>query len=171
MTTFFRIVPLIIILFAGHAFTQSTQLLFSLGRSKNINRVFYEAQIAQDGLLNPKEPIHIYWILWAKDSTGRIREELSLLEKNMAYGCKIEKYEGRNHCSMIIVSYPDRVIDVSLHEGKVTAQIVIDKNVSYLDSVFICYRETRMFPKVNYIELFGRAVETGVPQHEKIKPK
>jgi hypothetical protein len=171
MTTFFRIVPVIIILFAAETFTQSTQLLFSLGRSKNINRVFYEAQIAEDSLLNPKEPIHVYWILWAKDSTGRIREELSLLEKNMAYGCKIEKYDGRKYCLMTIVSYPDRVISVSLLEGKATAEIVIDKNVSYLDSIFIQYRETRMFPKVNYIELFGRAVKTGAPQYEKIKPK
>jgi hypothetical protein len=156
---------------ASEACAQTTQLLFTLGRSKNSNKVCYEAQINRDRLFDAEEPVHAFWIDWAKDSTGKTHEELSLLEKNMVYGCKVNKKVDGKLISMTIVSYPDRIINISIQNGKAMAQTVIDGSVSYLDSIFILYRETRMFPKVTSIELFGRAVKGGVLQYEKIKPK
>jgi hypothetical protein len=156
---------------AGEAFAQTTQTLFTLGRNKNDNKVYYEARITNDGLLDAEEPVHAYWIDWAKDSTGKTVEELSLLERNMVYGCKVNRRENGRHVEITIVSYPDKVITVSLQNGKATAQAIIDGRVCYLDSIFIRYRETRMFPKVTAIELFGRSVKGNAPSYESIKPK
>jgi hypothetical protein len=153
----------------GEASAQITQKLFILGRSKNCNKICYEARIT-DGILDAEEPVHAYWIDWAKDSTGSTREELSLLEKNMVYGCKVNRNNNGKSVEMTIVSYPERTITVSLQNGKATAQTVIDSRISYLDSIFIRYRETRMFPKVTAIELFGRAVKGNAVHYETIKP-
>jgi hypothetical protein len=163
-------VVMLIAVMAQTASSQSANLLFTLERNKNVNKVYYEAKITKDGVLDLREPIHVYWIVWAKDSTGKTREELSLVEKNMVYGCKVSKKANSNNFTMTIVSYPDRVITVLILDGKAVAQTMINGSPAYLDKIYINYRETRMFPKVNYIELFGSSVKTGEPQYEKIKP-
>jgi hypothetical protein len=156
---------------AGEAHAQTTQKLFTLGRNKNSNKVCYEARITKYGLLDAEEPVRAYWIDFVNDSTGNTVEELSLLEKNMVYGCKVNRKNDGKSVEMSIVSYPERTITVSLQDGNATAQTLIDNRTSYLDSIFIRYRETRMFPKVTAIELFGRAVKGNSASFESIKPK
>ena len=156
---------------AREADAQSAHLLFILERSKNVNQVCYEARITPNGLLDPVDPVHVYWINWVKDPTGKTREELSLIEKNIVYGCKFENDVEGEYISLTIVSYPDRAFTISMKNEKAVAKTVIDGTDSYLDKIYIDYRETRMFPKVNYIELFGRAVKTGEPRYEKIALK
>ena len=155
---------------ANEAYSQATQKLFTLGRSKNSNTVCYEARITKDGLLDAEEPVHVYWINWVKDSTGQTCEELTLLEKNVVFGCKVNKKNNGKHIEMTIVSYPDRTINVLMQNGMATAQTIINGRVSYIDSIYIRYRETRMFPKVTAIELFGRAVKDNERHYENIKP-
>ncbi|HAJ80124.1 MAG TPA: hypothetical protein DCO75_10165 [Fibrobacteres bacterium] len=55
--------------------------------------------------------------------------------------------------------------------NKAVAEIIINGRNSYIDKVYINSRETRMFPKVNYIEIFGRDVKTNEAMYEKITPK
>jgi hypothetical protein len=165
---FITIISLGALLLTGEAYAQGGNLLFILERSKNVNQVCYEARITTDGLLDPIEPIHVYWINWVKDPTGKTREELTLLEKNIVYGCKVNKTVDGKYCSIAIVSYPERAFKVSLQNGKAVAETIINGQASYLDKIFIRYRETKMFPKVQYIELFGRAVSSDEPQYEKI---
>jgi hypothetical protein len=162
------LVVLSIMAITGTVFSQSTQLLFSLERNKNSNKVYYEANVDKVGALDMRDPIRIYWILWKKDSTGKTREDLTLMEKNMVYGCKIDKKSTPDHLGMTIVSYSDRKINVVIQNGKAVAEIMINDSLAYLDKIYIHSRETRMFPKVNYIELFGRAATTGDSLREKI---
>jgi hypothetical protein len=170
-----RFLALIFVFFIGsitnEAYPQTTQKLFSLGRNKNSNKVCYEARIAKDGLLDREEPVRAYWINFVKDSSGNTVEELSLLEKNMVYGCKVNGKGDGKSVEMTIVSYPDRTITVSLQNGNATAQTIINGHPSFIDSIFIRYRETRMFPKVTAIELFGRALKGNASLFESIKPK
>lgn len=61
----------------------------------NINTVVYSAKLV-DGKLDEAEPIHVYWINFAKDirykdiffflSSGKDQEELNFVEKKSAYG-------------------------------------------------------------------------------------
>ncbi len=155
----------------GQARAQSVEPLFILERSKNANQVHYEARITREGLLDPVEPVHVFWINRVKDPSGNTREELTVIERNMVYGCKVNKKIDGKYVSLTIVSYPEKPIKVSLQNGKATAEIDINGQVSYLDKIYISYRETRMFPKVNYIELFGRSVKNGDVQYEKIRIK
>jgi hypothetical protein len=161
----------IVLLWVGISYSQSTQPLFFLQRNANANKVYYEARIDTNGALDKREPVHVYWILWAKDSTGKTHEELNLLEKNMAYGLKLKRDNKTGILSISLVAFPQRVISVVLENGMAKARTVIDGRVSYLERVYINSRETKMFPKVNYIELFGADVKNGEGRYEKIFPK
>jgi hypothetical protein len=156
------------VMIGSEARAQSAQALFILERSKNLNQVVYEARIKKEGVIDPSDPIHVYWINRVKDPTGKMREELSLIEKNMVYGCKVIKKANGDHINFAIVSYPERTIEVFLQNGKAWAEIVINGQLSRLEKIYISYRETRMFPKVNYIEIFGRSEKNGDVQYEKI---
>ena len=45
----------------------TNQSLFVIERSKNANVVQYDARLTADGVLDPKEPVKVYWILLAED--------------------------------------------------------------------------------------------------------
>ena len=47
----------------------TTQPLFVIERSKNANKVYYEARLTGDGVLDVHRPVHAYWVNWEKDST------------------------------------------------------------------------------------------------------
>ena len=68
------------------ASAQDTQQLFVIERSANMNVVHYVAQLTKDGALDPKAPVIAYWIMLAN---GGHREDLNLVEKQLAYGFTI----------------------------------------------------------------------------------
>jgi hypothetical protein len=160
-----------ILLFAGFSTARTTQQLFYIERNKNSNKVYYEAIIDSNGMMEKHVPIHIYWILWAQDSTGNKREELSLIEKNMGYGLKMSPNKNRKFFTASLSAFPDRSIVFRMVNNKAVAEIIINGRNSYIDKVYINSRETKMFPKVNYIEIFGRDVKTNEAMYEKITPK
>jgi len=162
---------LIALAWAGISFSQTVQPLFYLQRNVNANNVYYDARITAGGVIDAHDPVHVYWILWAKDTTGKTTEELSLLEKNMAYGLKIRRNRKANSFIVTLSAFPQRAITIFMENGKARAQTVIDGRVSYLEKIYSSSRETKMFPKVNYIELFGIEVKNGEPRYEKILPK
>ena len=166
-----KILPLILIaMLAWNGFSQSSHLLFSIERSVNKNKVYYEAKLNKDGTMDVKTPVHAYWIVWEKDSTGKTYEELDAIEKRLAYGFKLEPVVTTQRYIMKLVSCSKRPITVYLRQGKTVAEITINGKAAILDKIFISARETRFMPKVNYLELFGKDVVTGAPCYEKVLP-
>jgi hypothetical protein len=161
---------ILITVFAWNAFPQRSNFLFKIERSTNKNVVYYEAKQNKDGLLDAKTPVHAYWILWQKDSTGKTCEELNVIEKRMAFGFNIVPVAGTQRQIMRLVSCPNRPIDVSVRQGKAVAEMSINNKTAILDKIFISSRETRFLPKVNYMELFGKDVATGELRYEKVFP-
>ena len=49
----------------------STNQLFYVQRSSNINLIMYDAKIGIDKKLDPKNPVHIYWILYTQGGENR----------------------------------------------------------------------------------------------------
>jgi hypothetical protein len=156
---------------AALSLSQTTQPLFFIERSTNKNKVYYEARITREGAFDKQNPVHGYWILWAKDSSGQTREELNLVEKNMAYGLKIQRRADKTAFTMTLAAFPQRGITVFIDSGKAVAQAVINGGLSRLEKIYISSRETKMLPKVNYVELFGVDPKTGERRYEKIVPK
>jgi hypothetical protein len=147
---------------------QETRQLFTLEHNTNSNSVYYEARIAADSLLDSRQPIHAFWVMWAKDPTGKTREELTLLEKEKAFGFKVKRSPVRKFVWFSIVPLPHRLIKVSLQNGNPIAETIINGRFSILDKITINSAEKYLIPYVKHIELFGRDVKSGEGTYEKI---
>jgi Domain of unknown function (DUF4833) len=158
------------LLMESAAAAQFAQPLFSIEHSSNKNKLYYEARTTKDGAIDAHKPIHAYWIMWEKDSEGTIREELTLIEKRMAYGFKIIQEPNKKYLKMNLVSFPERAIKVYQNNGNAVAEVSINGQPAYLEKIFINTRETLTLPKVNYIELFGTDKKTGEQRDEKVVP-
>jgi len=166
----FRILLLeaILVSTAVRSEAQSTQPLFTIERSKNANTVHYDVVLAADGLLDAKEPIHVYWVMAVED--GR-KAELSWLEKKKAYGVEVSPDASRKSVWMTLIPLPNRSIRVYLEDGKAQTKALIGGKAGHLKRVYIQSKEGGMLPKVQYFELFGTDVATGQELYEKIIPK
>jgi hypothetical protein len=152
------------------AAAQYTQPLFMIEHNTNKNTLYYEACLTKDSAIDPHRPIHAYWIMWEKDSKGSIHEELTLIEKRMAFGFKVIQDPGKKYFKLNLVSFPERTIKVYQKNGKAVAEAPINGQPAYLEKIFINSRETLTLPKVNYMELFGKDKKTLEPRDEKVEP-
>lgn len=77
--------------------------LFYIQRSKNTNAIVYDLNRLPDGTPNPTNPINVYWIRYAVDST---MEELSYVQQKYAYGIVARPYNGQKNAYVLhFVSY------------------------------------------------------------------
>lgn len=153
---------------AAAAAYNGTRPLFVIERSKNANVVRYEASLAADGNLNPAEPVTAYWVLLAED--GR-RKKLNWLEKKKAYGIRIKPAAERNSYTLTLASASWLPLLVKKVGDVVRAEVAIGGRQAALEKMFIQVREKLLGPKVEFIELFGKDLETGEARREKILPK
>jgi hypothetical protein len=100
-----RCIAAVLLTCTGIALAQTTQPLFMIERTKNANKLYYEAVINKNGAISAKEPVKAYWILWARDSTGKTTEPLSFLEKKVAYGFNIEPDPSGTHFNMCLKQF------------------------------------------------------------------
>jgi len=156
------------LLAAPAAGQEKTSPLFIIERSKNANVVHYDARLTGDGKLDPKEPVIAYWVLLAED--GR-REELSWIEKKKAYGFEIKPDPAGKGYKMTLVADPQRPITVKKEGNAVRAEGIIDGRPVVLEKMFIKASDGLTGPKVEYIELYGKDLETGKKRYQKIVPK
>ena len=145
-----------------------TSPLFIIERSKNANVVHYDARLTADGELDPEEPVIAYWILLAKD--GR-REKLSWIEKKKAYGFTIKPDPSVNGYKMTLVAAPEKQITVKKEKDTVHAEAVIEGRSAILEKMYINASDGLTGPKVQYIEVHGKDLQTGEKLREKMVPK
>jgi len=145
-----------------------TSPLFIIERSKNANVVHYDARLTADGELDPKEPVIAYWVLIAKD--GR-REKLNWIEKKKAYGFTIKPDPSVNSYKMTLVAAPEKQITVKKEKETVRAEAVINGRPASLEKMYINASDGLTGPKVQYIEVHGKDLQTGEKLREKMVPK
>ena len=145
-----------------------TSPLFIIERNKNANVVHYDARLTADGKLDPKEPVIAYWVMLAED--GR-REKLTWIEKKKAYGFTIKPDPSVNGYKMTLVAAPGRQITVKKEKDAVRAEAVIDGRPAVLEKMYINASDGLTGPKVHYIEVYGKDLQTGEQRREKMVPK
>ncbi len=150
------------------AYAKNTRPLFVIERSTNKNVVQYDAQLTREGSLDPKEPVIAYWVMLAN---GGHREELTPLEKHLAYGFTIVPDPSGRGYELILAGDKERGIRVSQESGKVTAETMIAGRPALLEKLYIDFTDGFGLPKPNYIELFGRDPKSADNRYEKIVPK
>ena len=145
-----------------------TSPLFIIERSKNANVVHYDAQLTADGKLDPQEPVTAYWVMLAED--GR-REKLSWIEKKKAYGFTIKPDRSVKGYKMSLVAAPERQITVKKDKDAVRAEVVIAGRPAALEKMHINASDGLTGPKVHYIEVYGKDLQTGEKCREKLVPE
>jgi hypothetical protein len=144
-----------------------TRHLFKIERSKNANIVQYDVQLTPDGKLYQKEPVITYWIRLAED--GRKRE-LTFFQRKWYYGFKTKYDAVSNSAIMEMAAGSWREIKIYEVEGVYRGEIRIDGQPAFLEKIFVTSIKNGLFRKLNFIELFGKDIKTGVDCYEKLMP-
>jgi hypothetical protein len=158
------------LLIPGKSFSAEpeTRHLFTIQRSKNANVVQYDVQLTPEGKLNRKEPIIAYWIMLAED--GR-EQKLLWVEKKMAYGFEAMFEAGGKFAIMDMVAPIGRKVKVYEKDGMYRAETRIDGGPAFVEKIYIKSIEDGILPRVEYVELCGKDIETGDSRYEKLIPK
>ena len=146
----------------------NTKQLFYLQRTENMNTLIYELNEA-NGVLDTENPIHIFWILYAKEKQ---HEELSEMEKKFAYGIKIKLAVNESY-QFTLVAYSK--INLQLKKGadeKYHVYVTPTKQQLILNKVYIQVKEGgfKIEPDVEYIEFTGTDAVNGKETTERVIP-
>jgi len=148
------------------AFAATSRELFTLSRSTNANVVKYVVRLGKEGLLDVANPVEAYWLMLAEN--GR-REELTWGERQLAYGFSVSNVTPRG-CSLRLTACPDRELNVRAADNQFRAELKIQRQPAYLQSIFVRTEEHSLLPSVRYVEISGLAVN-GQRVAERIVPR
>jgi hypothetical protein len=141
--------------------------LFFIERNKNKNLVQYDIRFTENPDLRDSRPVYAYWIL----ENGRY-QELNSVERKYAYGVVRQEKLAKDKFKVILAAFKDWEIIVERINDSFKAVVSINGRESILQKIYIKSEETRAgFPRVLYIELFGRTKKAGLPIKERIAPK
>ncbi|WP_372519799.1 DUF4833 domain-containing protein [Candidatus Ruminimicrobiellum ovillum] len=155
--------------FGINIYADKTVNLFTIERSKNANVVKYDAVLKDDGSINEKRPVDVYWLLYAYKNGER--EELSAFDKK-AYGFKVKHNAEKEQFDFTLKSVKDKPMILVLDNNVPKAVIKINNVDCFLEKVYIDSTDGAFgIPKVNYYELFGKEVNTDNIQQQKILVK
>jgi len=147
--------------------TPDRQHLFKIERSKNANIVQYDAQVGPDGKLLKKEPVVAYWIRLAEQ--GQV-QKLSWIQRTFAFGFKAKLDRTRETAELDMSGDFGRPIIVIREGDHYRATAPIDGSQSYLEKIFIQAHGKGISVTIEYIELFGKDMETGEARYQKFVP-
>lgn len=136
---------------SGIALASSSRTLFHIARSKNKNRVLYDARLDGEGRLDRSSPLDVYWRMEAED--GR-REELTSLERSLAYGVSVRNVSESGVVTVAIAAMP-RPVRLAVVGGVARATTRIAGQEARLASIFVQARETLLLPEVEFVDLVG----------------
>jgi len=131
--------------------------LFFIERSKNKHLVQYDVRLTENDNIHDSDPVSVYWVL---ENGGQ--RDLNLIQRRLAYG--IDSYEKleKNKFRVVFVALKGREVIVEKMEGSFRAITAINGKPSVLERVYVESREGVIgFPRVLYVDLFGRTRETG----------
>ncbi len=141
--------------------------LFRIERNKNANIVQYDARIGANGMLHEKEPVVAYWIRLAEQ--GQVKK-LTWIQRRFVYGFKVKLDGEENTATVDLAKNIGQTIEIKRKDGDYRAVIQINGVESYLEKIFIQASGKGISTRLDYIELYGNAVNNRDEQYERILP-
>ncbi len=154
--------------YSGYTVPPKTKkLLFYIQRNHNRNTIVYDANFAKSGTLDKNNPIHVYWIRYQESGQTM---PLRTIEKLFAYGVKSSKIKGKQNEYKVNLVATDKRNFLLKQEApfKATIYTKINGKSAKLGHLYIFADNSGVWPKVKYIELFGKDITTGKSVYEKI---
>ena len=167
-----------ILLFAGNIHAQegyptppqSFESLFYIQRSGNANTIVYDASFMAHQKLDKKKPINIYWIRY---TDGGVREGLSFIQRNLAYGVSVNSL-GENNFEFHLVSYARKKFTLELDSnGRPRARAEVNGKQMVIRRIYVSIEKSSLWslaPKVQYVDFYGTDPWSGKPMFEKFYP-
>ncbi len=140
--------------------------LFFIERNRNKSIVQYDLCLTKNNDPLGSSPVTVYWVL----QDGR-HEKLNPVEKEYAYGVTSQEEIVKNKFRVRLAALKNREIIVEKIGGSFKAVLSIHGKESILEKVYVQAKEELLVePKVLYVDLFGRAIDTNLPVRERIIP-
>ncbi|MFN8358102.1 MAG: DUF4833 domain-containing protein [Spirosomataceae bacterium] len=144
--------------------------LFIIQRNTSTNTVVYDANMLPNKKLNPDLPVRVYWLRYAEKGQ---RQDLSTIQRTLAYGYEFKSLPKEpGSYDFNLISYRKRRFKITLdEEGNPMALFPIAGRMQKLHRIYVRLEEDgHLFPKVLYVELFGKDPKTGADAYERFKP-
>ena len=144
-----------------------TYPLFRIERSKNKNIVQYDICVSENGDVPDSKPVTAYWVL----ENGE-KHDLNVIQAKLAYGIDSQEKLAENKYRIVLVAFKDRKILIEKIADGYRAIVLISGKESILEKIYVKSEERMLgLPKVNYVDLFGRNLQTDVAVQERIIPQ
>ena len=149
---------------------QDENLVFYLQLSDKTDTVIYAVNRRADGAVDTRDPVHVYWRLYAGSGEKR---ELSFLQRSLAFGVQLAP--AKDHPGDYVArlnAYPNIPVLVDqTGDGKVRALMSIAGRPAQLICVYVERRmQLGIVPKVLYMDFFGRALDDGTKVVGRLQP-
>jgi hypothetical protein len=135
--------------------------LFYLQRTPNANTIICELNDDKNGVLDPDDPVHVFWLRYTEQQQGQ-RAELSYIQRHYAYGVSANQI-GPDKYELHFVSYKKYSMyleKASDHKYHVFA--TINGQIAILNRIFVSIHGGSFWlPHVDYVELKGIDPVTG----------
>ena len=141
--------------------------MFFLQRNLDANTVMYDLNYTIDNQIDIDEPLDVFYISYADDGQ---RRELNWIERKFAYGYSSKSITGTEEIEISLHAYNKRKIRL-IKDGKRYIPIMeIKGKRAKLTNLFVQADESGIWPKVQFIEIFGKDLVTGEQVFEKFYP-
>lgn len=133
-------------------------LLFYIQRDPDINTVCYAVRLTDQGVLNLKDPIDIFWIRYAQDGS---RKKLNSIQREFGYGLSY-KIVKADSILITAVAFPSRMMHLVKNQQQAyVVRMKINDQICDLKRVYVRITGgSALAPEIEYIEFFGVNSET-----------
>jgi Domain of unknown function (DUF4833) len=133
--------------------TKVPGLLFYIQRDPDINTVCYTVKLNDDGDVDLKDPVDIFWIRYAEDGK---RKKLNTVQREFGYGLSFKTITP-DSVVLKALAFPNRELYLVRNENKSYAvKMKIRKQTCELKRVYIRITGgSALAPQTEYIEFFA----------------
>jgi hypothetical protein len=142
-------------------------MLFYLQRDPNINTAIYAINYDDNGVLDKKNPVKVYWIRYAEKGE---KKDLNYIQRKFGYGVE-SKNIGNNEYEIHFVSY--KKLPLTLSKSAIDHKYHTFANVNQkkiqIEKIFVRIEGgTFWLPNVRYVEVSGIDLSSNKPITERM---
>lgn len=139
--------------------------LFYLQRNVNSNTIAYDLNLQENGMVDAREPLDVYWMRYTGKQNG-LREELSWAQETFAFGYSAD-VGSKDEFEIKLTAYKARKVNLKKINGQWAAIMHINGKECQLSNIYVYADESGMVPDVQHVDLYGKDLTSGQAVHER----
>jgi hypothetical protein len=152
---------------AGGNETSKKEALFKIERSRDADEIYYEVRVTDEGQLDQKNPIDIFWIRHTKD--GAV-EPLTRIQRKLSYGLSFLNITD-DQALFRFAAFSKVMTLQKTADGRYHVFTLVNGATVEVERIFIQFDGgTFLLPKISRVELHVISPETNKHYAELIHP-